>query len=136
MTDAPSLPPGTLLAGKFRIERLLGAGAMGAVYAIEHELTHHKRALKLLHPDVVQVPDIVRRFLAEASAAGRAGSPHLVETFDAGTLPTGEPYVVMEMLTGETLGAVLERTHRLDPAYAAEFVAQANVKGAAEYDEL
>ena len=125
MTDAPSLPPGTLLAGKFRIERLLGAGAMGAVYAIEHELTHHKRALKLLHPDVVQVPDIVRRFLAEASAAGRAGSPHLVETFDAGTLPTGEPYVVMEMLTGETLGAVLERTHRLDPAYAAEFVAQA-----------
>ena len=125
MTDTPSLPPGTLLAGKFRIERLLGAGAMGAVYAIEHELTHHKRALKLLHPDVVQVPDIVRRFLAEASAAGRAGSPHLVETFDAGTLPTGEPYVVMEMLTGETLGAVLERTHRLDPAYAAEFVAQA-----------
>jgi len=125
LTDAPSLPPGTLLAGKFRIERLLGAGAMGAVYAIEHELTHHKRALKLLHPDVVQVPDIVRRFLAEASAAGRAGSPHLVETFDAGTLPTGEPYVVMEMLTGETLGAVLERTHRLDPAYAAEFVAQA-----------
>jgi serine/threonine-protein kinase len=125
LTETPSLPPGTLLAGKFRIERLLGAGAMGAVYAVQHELTHHKRALKLLHPDVVQVPDIVRRFLAEASAAGRAGSPHLVETFDAGTLPTGEPYVVMEMLTGETLGAILERTHRLDPAYAAEFVAQA-----------
>jgi serine/threonine protein kinase len=125
LTDTPSLPPGTLLAGKFRIERLLGAGAMGAVYLIEHELTHHKRALKLLHPEVVQVPDIVRRFLAEASAAGRAGSPHLVETFDAGTLPTGEPYVVMEMLSGETLGSLLERHHRLDPAYAAEFVAQA-----------
>ncbi len=124
-TPTPSLPPGTLLAGKFRIEKLLGAGAMGAVYAIEHELTHHRRALKLLHPDVVQVPDIVRRFLAEASAAGRAGSPHLVETFDAGTLPTGEPYVVMELLDGETLGAVLERQHRLEPPYAAELVAQA-----------
>src|SRR5208282_1538427 len=122
MTGPHLLPPGTLLAGKFRIERLLGSGAMGAVYAIGHEITRHKRALKLLHPEARAVPDLVRRFLNEASAAGRAGNPHLVETFDAGTLPTGEPYVVMEMLTGETLGAVLERTHRLDPAYAAEFV--------------
>jgi serine/threonine protein kinase len=125
VADAPLLPPGTLLAGKFRIERLLGAGAMGAVYAIDHELTHHRRALKLLHPDLRMVPDLVRRFLNEASAAGRAGNPHLVETFDAGTLPTGEPYVVMELLDGETLGGLLAREHIVAPQRAAELVAQA-----------
>ncbi len=125
MPDHPSVPPGSLLGGKFRIERLLGAGAMGTVYAIDHELTRHKRALKLLHPAVQNIPDIVRRFLNEASAAGRAGNPHLVETFDAGTLPTGEPYVVMELLEGETLGAVLRREHTLEPSLAAELVAQA-----------
>ena len=125
MTDHPSVPPGSLLGGKFRIERLLGAGAMGTVYAIDHELTRHKRALKLLHPAVQNIPDIVRRFLNEASAAGRAGNPHLVETFDAGTLPTGEPYVVMELLEGETLGAVLRRERVLNPPLAAELVAQA-----------
>src|SRR5580693_5279811 len=125
MNGPPLLPPGTLLAGKFRIERLLGSGAMGAVYAIHHEITRHKRALKLLHPEARMVPDLVRRFLNEASAAGRAGNPHLVETFDAGTLPTGEPYVVMELLEGETLGAVLRRERILDPSLAAELVAQA-----------
>ena len=125
MTDPTPLAPGTLLADKFRIVRLLGAGAMGAVYAIDHELTHHKRALKLLHPALRNVPDLVRRFLNEASAAGRAGDPHLVETFDAGTLPTGEPYLVMELLVGESLDSILRRERRLDIALASELVAQA-----------
>jgi serine/threonine-protein kinase len=98
---------------------------MGTVYAIDHELTRHKRALKLLHPAVQNIPEIVRRFLNEASAAGRAGNPHLVETFDAGTFPTGEPYVVMELLEGETLAAFLLRERVLEPSLAAEFVAQA-----------
>jgi serine/threonine-protein kinase len=123
LSEHPSVPPGSLLGGKFRIERLLGSGAMGTVYAIDHELTRHKRALKLLHPSVQHVPDLVRRFLNEASAAGRAGNPHLVETFDAGTLPTGEPYVVMELLEGETLGALLVRARALEPSVAAELVA-------------
>ncbi|HEY4012847.1 MAG TPA: serine/threonine-protein kinase [Polyangiaceae bacterium] len=125
-TDAdPALRPGTLLAGKFRIERRLGAGAMGAVYAIVHELTRHRRAMKLLHPDAQQVPDLVRRFLDEASAAGRAGDPHLVETFDAGVLPTGEAYLIMELLEGETLDALLTREGPLPVSQAAEIVAQA-----------
>jgi serine/threonine-protein kinase len=121
----PALPPGTLLAGKFRVERRLGAGAMGAVYAIVHELTRHRRAMKLLHPEAREVPDLVRRFLDEASAAGRVGNPHLVETFDAGLLPTGEPYVIMELLEGETLDALLSREGPLPVERAAEIVAQA-----------
>jgi serine/threonine-protein kinase len=98
--DPSALPAGTLLAGKFRVVRCLGAGGMGSVYEIEHELTKHRRALKMLHAAMAQVPGVVERFLREASAAGRVGNPHIVETFDAGTLEGGEPYIVMEMLKG------------------------------------
>ena len=78
---------------------------MGSVYEIEHELTKHRRALKLLHKSMAALPSVVERFLREASAAGRVGNPHIVETFDAGVLDTGEPYLVMEILRGEPLSA-------------------------------
>ena len=64
------LSPGTTVAGKFRILRPLGQGGMGAVYVVEHVITRHERALKLLHPDMAAVPEVVDRFLREASAAG------------------------------------------------------------------
>jgi serine/threonine protein kinase len=101
--DPSALEPGTVLAGKFRVVRCLGSGGMGAVYEIEHELTKHRRALKMLHAAMAAVPGVKERFLREASAAGRVGNPHIAETFDAGSLETGEPYLVMEILRGETL---------------------------------
>jgi eukaryotic-like serine/threonine-protein kinase len=104
-----AFPPGTLLAGKFRIIRLLGEGGMGSVYEIEHEITKHRRALKLLHPAMAAMPSIVERFLREASAAGRVGNPHIAETFDAGVLETGQPYLVMELLRGEPLSSRIAR---------------------------
>jgi serine/threonine-protein kinase len=100
---AAALVPGALVADRFRIVRQLGQGGMGAVFEIVHELTHHRRALKLLHAQWTTRADAVERFLREASAAGRIGNPHIVETFDAGKLPTGEPYLVMELLDGRTL---------------------------------
>lgn len=103
------LPPGTVVAGKFRVLRPLGQGGMGAVYVVEHVITRHERALKLLHPEMASVPEVVDRFLREASAAGHIGSEHIVETFDAGTLESGAPYLVMELLRGETLSERLER---------------------------
>lgn len=103
-----TLAPGSLLEGKFRIVRVLGAGGMGAVYEITHELTKHRRALKLLHPELSLRRDVVERFLREASAAGRIGHPNIAETFDAGWLSTGEPYLVMDLLQGRTLEAHLE----------------------------
>jgi serine/threonine protein kinase len=103
------LSPGTTVAGKFRILRPLGQGGMGAVYVVEHVITRHERALKLLHPDMAAVPEVVDRFLREASAAGHIGSEHIVETFDAGTLEDGAPYLVMELLRGETLSERLAR---------------------------
>jgi len=104
MSDG-ALAPGTLLAGKFRVVSRLGEGGMGSVYEIEHELTKHRRALKLLHQSMAAMPSVVERFLREASAAGRVGNPHIVETFDAGVLDTGEPYLVMEILRGQPLSS-------------------------------
>ncbi len=126
MSSPPeTLAAGTLLAGKLRVVRPLGAGGMGAVYEIEHEITKHRRALKVLHSDVLQLPGAVERFLREASAAGRIGDPHIVETFDAGTLEGGEPYVVLELLAGETLAERIAREGRLDVEAALDVVAQA-----------
>ncbi|HVW30828.1 MAG TPA: protein kinase [Polyangiaceae bacterium] len=107
--DPSALEPGTVLAGRFRVVRCMGVGGMGAVYEIEHELTKHRRALKLLHAVMAQNTAVVERFLREASAAGRVGNQHIVETFDAGTLESGEPYLVMEMLRGQTLSDRIAR---------------------------
>ena len=100
---ATAFEPGTVLDAKFRIERCIGHGGMGAVYEIHHELTKHRRALKMLHPHVSQDVEAVNRFLQEASAAGTIENPHITETYDAGWLNNGQPYVVMELLEGEPL---------------------------------
>jgi serine/threonine-protein kinase len=124
-SDPPVLPPGTLIAGKLRIVRLLGAGGMGAVYEVEHEITKHRRALKLLHPQYAAYPHVIERFLREASAAGRIGNPHIIETFDAGQLESGEPYLVMELLQGQTLSDLMEKKGELSLTEAAELLRQA-----------
>jgi eukaryotic-like serine/threonine-protein kinase len=122
---APTLPVGTVVAGKLRILRTLGVGGMGTVYEVEHELTRHRRALKLLHPEFASNAHVVARFLREASAAGRIGSPHIVETFDAGSLETGEPYLVMELLDGQSLGAILDEVGRVSERDALAWLTQA-----------
>ncbi len=103
------VPPGTLLLGKYRVQRTLGKGGMGAVYEVIHEITRHRRALKLLHPSLKETPGAFERFLREASAAGRIGDAHIVDTFDAGETESGDPYVIMELLEGEPLTSVIAR---------------------------
>ncbi|MGC4088079.1 MAG: serine/threonine-protein kinase [Polyangiaceae bacterium] len=116
---------GNVIAGKLRIVRPLGVGGMGAVYEVEHELTRHRRALKMLHPQMATLPSVVERFLREASAAGRIGNPHIVETFDAGRLDTGEPYIVMELLSGKTLAELLEERGPMQLDAACDVLVQA-----------
>src|SRR5262245_60660474 len=123
MNDAV-LPRGTIVAQRLEIIRAIGVGGMGAVYEVEHRLTRHRRALKLLHPEMVTVPGLVDRFVREASAAGRIGNPHIVETFDAGTTEKGEPYLVMELLKGAPLSARLEKVGSLAADEAVEIFAQ------------
>lgn len=116
---------GELVAGRLRILRELGRGGMGAVYEVEHELTRHRRALKLLHAHMSVLPQVVERFLREASAAGRIGNPHIVETFDAGRLDSGEPYIVMELLEGVCLSDYLAEHGPLELNQICELLVQA-----------
>jgi tetratricopeptide (TPR) repeat protein len=121
----PAPPVGTVLGERYRVVRLLGAGAYGSVLEVEHVHTRHHRAMKLLHPEASENPETIERFLRESSAAGRIGNPHIVETFDAGRFPDGEPYLVMELLEGETVRALLRRERQLTVGLACELVAQA-----------
>jgi eukaryotic-like serine/threonine-protein kinase len=117
------LAPGSVIAGKFRVVRPLGVGGMGKVYEVEHELTRHRRALKVLHAG--SGTDVVERFVREASAAARIGNPHVAQTFDAGRLEGGEPYLLMELLDGETLEARLHRAGPIDPGELSALIHQA-----------
>jgi len=125
VVDTLTLNTGMLVAGKLRVVREIGVGGMGAVYEVEHELTKHRRALKVLHPSAAQTPSVVERFLREASAAGRVGNSHIAETFDAGKLENGEPYLLMELLDGETLDQQLQRQGTIDPGELADLIYQA-----------
>jgi hypothetical protein len=125
MSSATPRSPGDVLAGRFKILRMLGEGGMGAVYEVEHLLTKHQRALKLLHPELTLSPSIVARFLREASAAGRIGNPHVVETFDAGRLDSGDPYIVMEFLKGRTLAELITETGPLELERTCQVMMQA-----------
>src|SRR5579863_75211 len=128
------LEAGAIVAGKLRVIRKLGAGGMGAVYEVEHELTKHRRALKVLHPSIAENPTFVSRFLREASAAARIGNPHIAETFDAGRLESGEPYILMELLSGETLDGRVQRLGMLEPDDLADLASQACDGVAAAHD--
>jgi eukaryotic-like serine/threonine-protein kinase len=108
-----SLSPGDLVDQKYRIDRELGAGGMGAVYLAENVRIQRRVAIKVLHPGADR--ETVRRFEREAQAAGRIGCRHIVEVFDLGDLPDGAPYMVMEYLEGETLAQRLESGEKLSP---------------------
>jgi serine/threonine-protein kinase len=116
---------GRTLGKKFLVRRSLGAGGMGAVYEAEHVITKRVGALKLLHGDAAASAHIFERFVREASAAGRIGNRHIVETLDAGELPGGEPYIFMELLEGITVSELIKRRGRLRFEEAREIVLQA-----------
>lgn len=107
--SAPTLPTGTLLAQRYRILGLLGAGGMGAVYSAKNERIGRRVALKLVTTD--KGPghsELMRRFEIEARAASDLGHDHIVDVLDVGELPDGTPFLVMEHLDGRDLRAALE----------------------------
>ena len=120
-----SIEIGSVLGGKFRVIRRIGAGGMGSVFEVEHTLTKHRRALKLLSDEMAAIPTIVTRFLREASAAGHIGNPHVVETFDAGVLDAGQPYIIMELLQGQTLADHIAERGSLSVAETCGLLTQA-----------
>jgi serine/threonine-protein kinase len=101
--EFPDLQPGTVLADKYRVERVLGRGGMGVVVAARHLRLEQTVAIKLLQTEDVADTVAVERFLREARAAARIESEHVVRVFDVGVLDPSVPYIVMEYLSGTDL---------------------------------
>jgi len=120
------LEPGSLVAGKLRVERLLGQGGMGTVYVATHVGLDQQVAIKVLDPQLASNPEIVQRFVREARASARLKSDHVCRVSDVGTLDDGVPYIEMELLAGEDLGQLIERG-ALPTTVAADYVLQACV---------
>ena len=107
---------GQTLAGKYRIDKLIKRGGMGAVYEGKHVLIDKTVAVKVLHPALALDDDVVRRFSREAKAASRISHPHAVSVTDFGESENGVVFLVMEYLDGRTLKEVVrsEGPMRLD----------------------
>jgi serine/threonine-protein kinase len=110
-----SLEAGQVVDDKYRIVRLIGAGGMGAVYEGVNISIHRRVAIKVLNTTAAMNDDLVARFEREAQAAGRIGNDHILEVLDLGRLPSGDRYMVMEYLDGETLLDRMERQGKLSP---------------------
>ena len=122
---ASPVQPGDVLAGKYLVERVLGAGGMGVVVAARHTQLEQRVALKFLLPAACEAPGAIARFLREGKAAARITSEHVARVVDTGVLGTGAPFLVMEYLEGSDLGAITAKRGPLAPAEAVEYVLQA-----------
>ncbi|HEX8795528.1 MAG TPA: serine/threonine-protein kinase [Polyangiaceae bacterium] len=132
MSIEDSLPPesvpvaiGQVLAGKYKVDRVLGVGGMGVVVAATHLQLDQRVALKFMLPQGLSHPTFVERFSREARAAVRLRSDHVARVLDVGTLETGSPYMVMEYLEGDDLGSVVEKHGPMSVPAAVDCVLQA-----------
>jgi serine/threonine protein kinase len=140
-TEAAGLSVGEIVAGKYRLDRVLGRGGMGLVMAATHLQLQQRVALKFLRADMLQNAQVVARFTREAQAAARIQGPHVARVLDVGELPSGAPYMVMEYLDGEDLERTLRRRGALPIPEAvdillegAEAVAEAHTLGIVHRD--
>lgn len=118
-----SIRRGAVLAGRFRVTQLIGAGAQCFVYAAEHTTLKHQVAIKCLQPDLVS-PELVERFAREAQALTAIRNAHVAAVLDVGRAACGTPFIVMEFLQGRDLSSLLESRPRLEPRHATEIVLQ------------
>jgi serine/threonine-protein kinase len=116
---------GDVIAGKYRLEKVAGEGGMGIVYAAEHLLLKQRVAVKVLLPDAARSEAVVERFAREAQTAARINSEHVARVFDAGSLPSGAPFLVMEYLEGCDLEELLELQNKLPVHEVVDYAIQA-----------
>ncbi|MEO8178162.1 MAG: protein kinase [Deltaproteobacteria bacterium] len=114
-----------MLAGRFRIEHLIGMGSMGVVLAARHIELDTRVAIKVIRPEMQALPAVVSRFAREAKAAVVIRSEHVAQVFDVGTDDELGPYIVMEHLEGRDLRAVLDLEGRVPLRRAVDYVLQA-----------
>jgi len=116
---------GEILAGKYRVERLLGVGGMGVVVAAHDVQLGRQVAVKFLLPEACLHAAAVERFLREARAAVRIQSEHVARVIEVGSLESGAPYMVMEYLKGHDLAQHLEQHGPLPIDTATDYLLQA-----------
>lgn len=104
---------GHLLGGKYRIVRRIGVGGMGSVYEAKHAGLGTPVAIKVLLQQLAKVPTVADRFRREAQVSATLKSPHVTQVTDVDQLPDGRPYLVMELLEGESLQEYLEKAKSL-----------------------
>ena len=122
-----SVRPGDVLAGKYRVERVLGSGGMGYVVAARHLQLDQLVAMKFLRRDgsSLDETEATGRFLREAKAVVRLKDEHVAKVFDVGTLESGDPYIVMEYLDGCDLSALAKQRGAIPTAEAVDYIMQA-----------
>ena len=103
------LEPGLVIAGKYRLDELLGAGGMAVVWSATNVFTERQFAIKFLLPSLAQTKDASERFLMEAKASARINHPNIIEVIDVGQAEDGSLFLVMELLTGDSLEIVISR---------------------------
>ncbi len=123
---APSILPGDpgapeVVAGRYEVLGLLGVGGMGAVYKVRDRELDEVVALKMLRRDLAQTPGILERFRREVKLARRVTHPNVARTYDLGE-HGGDRFITMELIAGESLGAVLSRQGRLSLTRATEIL--------------
>jgi tRNA A-37 threonylcarbamoyl transferase component Bud32 len=103
-----AMAPGAIVGGSYRVDRLLGEGGMGQVFAVTHLKLNKRFALKMLKKELARDPETRARFLNEAQAAGQIRHPNVVEVTDFASLPDGSAYMVMEYLDGQPLARMIK----------------------------
>ena len=119
-----ALGPGTVLKGSLVLERELGAGGMGSVWVAHHQALGSRVAIKFLHPERVGDAHAVSRLVSEARMVAQLDHRHIVKVYDCGVAAGGEPFIVMELLRGEDLGARLNRKGKLSLEETLDVVTQ------------
>ena len=123
--DASSDPlAGKTVDGRYRVEGVLGEGGMGKVYRVRHIALDRPFALKALRADLAREGDLAERFILEAKTTASVRHPNIVSITDFGKLPDDTPYFVMELLTGETLGDVIQAGGPVPAARAVRIIRQ------------
>ena len=133
----PGIPrPGEIIAAKYEVERVIGAGGMGVVLAARHRQLGQRVAIKFMREDAARDASAADRFLREARASFALSSEHATKILDVGTLDAGAPYMVMEYLDGVDLGELLREHGPLAVAdaigailQACEAIAEAHARG-------
>jgi eukaryotic-like serine/threonine-protein kinase len=107
--DVSTRMVGRTIAGKYRLVRCIGQGGMGTIFEAEHTLIGNHVAVKLLHDSFASTREPVQRLYREARAMGTIGHQNIIKVYDVGENEEGTPFLVMELLQGESLGEHLER---------------------------